>query len=115
MPDWDIQPGGVQGVLAATEGVAAEFDPEMATLRSGLEGAVAQCSSEPVSAALVELAAAQGRNTEFVFTRTGACLNGAAQATNAYIAGDEQMAANAQAAASSAPDPTATMPGGGAR
>lgn len=111
MPDWDIRPGGVQGVLAATEGVAAEFETQMTTLRSGLEGAVAQSSSEPVSAALMELAEAQARNTEFVFTRTGACLNGAAQATNAYVAGDEEMAATAQAAAASAPDPTAMMPG----
>jgi hypothetical protein len=48
-----------------------------------------------------------------VFTRTGACITAAAQATRAYLDGDEAMAASAQAAATAAPDPSAVMPGGG--
>ena len=52
---------------------------------------------------------------EFGFTRTGACLNAAAQATNAYLQGDLAMAGNAQAAATAAPDPTAVMPRGPGR
>jgi hypothetical protein len=49
----------------------------------------------------------------FVFTRTGACMNAAALATNAYLDGDLEMAANAQASATAAPDPPTVMPATG--
>ena len=61
-------------------------------------------ATQPASSALVGEVAA-------VFTRTEACLSGAVLATAAYVTGDLEMAANAQAAASAAPDPTAIMPG----
>lgn len=111
MAAWDIDPAGVQRVLAATEGLATEFDGQVTALNAGMEGAMTQSGSDLVAGALADFGASQSRNIEFVFTRTGAAINGAAQATNAYVAGDEQMAVNAQAAAASAPDPSATMPG----
>ena len=40
-------------------------------------------------------------------------MSGAAQATNHYVAGDLEMAANAQAGASAAPDARVDMPGRG--
>jgi hypothetical protein len=68
-----------------------------------------------VNSALAGFAQSAADSISFVFTRTGACLGGAAQATNSYLEGDLEMAANAQASATAAPDPRATMPGGGGR
>lgn len=114
MPSWDIQPAGVRGVLSQTESLASEFDAQMVSLDAALQGAMTQASSGIVAGALAGFAEAQLAGIRFVFARTGAAINGAARATNAYVEGDLEMAANAQAAASGAPDPRATMPGGGA-
>ena len=103
MGRWDISPAGVQGVLGRTEGVASEFEGQMTRLNTALEGAVGQSCSEIVASAVSGFM--QWSATPvigFVFTRTGACLSGAAQATNHYVQGDLEMAANAQAAASAA-------------
>jgi hypothetical protein len=113
MAAWDIDPGGVNGVLAATGGIAAEFDAQATALNTAIGGAGAECSSGLVAGALAELAAAQSVQVDGVYRRTEACLAGAANATNAYVEGDLQMAANAQAAASGAPVPD--MPGVGPR
>jgi hypothetical protein len=113
MTSWDIDPAGVRSVLLSTETVAQEFDAQMKTLNSGIEGAATQSSSDIVASALVGYAESASADITFVFTRTGACLNGAALATNSYVDGDLEMAANAQASASAAPDPRATMPGYG--
>ena len=112
MGRWDIQPAGVKGVLGRTEGVAGEFEGQMRQFNSGLQGAMTQCSSEIVAGAISGFADAQKSSLEFVFTRTSACMNAAAQATNAYLEGDLEMAANAQAAATAAPDARSDMPHG---
>ncbi len=111
MTGWDIDPAGVRTVLGNTEAVAREFDGQMQTLNTGIEGAAAQSSSEIVASALAGFAESASADITFVFTRTGACLSGAAQATNAYLDGDFEMAANAQASAYAAPNPLETMPG----
>lgn len=113
MAAWDIDPGGVAGVIAATQGIAREFETQAATLSAAIDGAGGECGSGLVAGALSELAAAQSVQVEGVYARTGACLTGAVNATNAYIDGDLQMAANAQAAATAAPVPD--MPGLGPR
>jgi hypothetical protein len=100
-------------VLGRTEAVATEFEAQVTTLDSALRGAATQSSSTIVADAVAGFAASATADIEFVFTRTGACLNAAAQATNAYLDGDLEMAANAQAAAAAAPDPSASMPRGG--
>jgi len=110
---WDIRPVGVQGVLQRTHAVAGEFEGQMRTLNSALEGAAVQSSSEIIVGAISGFGASSRSNIEFVFTRTSAAIGGAARAVNAYIQGDLEMAANAQASASAAPDPRATMPGRG--
>lgn len=115
MSAWDISPDGVRGVLTRTQGVATEFEGQMNSLNTAAQGAGSQCSSGIVGEAIAGFFDSAKSNIEFVFTRTGACLNAAAQATNAYIDGDLQMAANAQAAATAAPDPTAVMPRGPGR
>ena len=77
MTSWDIDPGGVRSVLLNTEAVAQEFDGQMKTLNSGIEGAATQSSSDIVASALVGYAESASADITFVFTRTGACLSGA--------------------------------------
>ena len=115
MSAWDIHPQGVRGVLTRTQGVASEFEGQMTSLNAAVQGAGAQCSSGIVGEAIAGFFESARSNIEFVFTRTGACLNAAAQATTAYLDGDLEMAGNAQAAATAAPDPTAVMPRGPGR
>lgn len=114
MSAWDISPQGVRGVLTRTQGVATEFEGQMNSLNAAVQGAGAQCSSGIVGEAIAGFFESARSNIEFVFTRTGACLNAAAQATTAYLDGDLEMAGNVQAAAA-APDPTAVMPRGPGR
>lgn len=114
MGRWDIQPGGVQDVLGRTQKTAGEFEGQMKTLNSALQGSAGQSSSEIVAKALIGFANQSAMpRIQAVFSRTAACLNGAAQATNAYVQGDLEMAATAQASASAAPDPRGSMPRGG--
>ncbi|MCE6996890.1 DUF6507 family protein [Saccharothrix sp. S26] len=115
MTKWDISPNGVRGVLGQTHAVASQFDAQVASLDAALRGAVAQSGSGIVAQAVQGFLQAKQADVRFVFTRTSACMNAAAQATNHYVQGDLEMAANAQAAASAAPDPRAALPGGGAR
>jgi uncharacterized protein DUF6507 len=112
---WDISPHGVRGVLTRTQGIATEFEGQMTSLNAAVQGAGTQCSSGIVGEAIAGFFDATRSNMEFVFTRTGACLNAATQATNAYLRGDLEMAGNAQAAATAAPDPTAVLPRGPGR
>ena len=115
MGRWDIQPAEVQSVLARTQTTAEEFEGQMTRLNSALEGAAGQSSSDIVAEALAGFATeAAMPQIQFVFTRTAACLNAAAQAVNAYLDGDLQMAANAQASATAAPDARSSMPRSGA-
>ncbi len=111
MARWDIEPNGVRSVLAQTQRVADDFEGHMRAMSTALEGAGAQSSSSIVAEALVGLAEAQRTDIEFVFTRTGASMTAAAEATRAYVEGDLNMAANAQSNAAQAPAPDA--PGGG--
>ncbi len=113
MSRWDISPAGVRGVLGRTQAVAQEFEDQMRRLHAALEGGMSQSSSDIVAGALAGLAEAKQADIQFVFTRTSAAINGAAQATNHYVQGDLEMAAHAQAAAAAAPDPLASMPRGG--
>lgn len=115
MSAWDISPDGVRGVLTRTQGVAAEFEDQIRGLDAAVQGAGAQCSSGIVADAVAGFFASARSDIEFVFTRTGACLTAAAQATNAYLEGDLEMAANAAAAATAAPDPAAVLPRGPGR
>jgi hypothetical protein len=104
---WDIDPDKVRGVLAGTQVVAMEFEPEMATLNAALQGVCIESSSEIVAKAVVDFVESVQADIAFVFTVTGACLHAAAQATSEYLNGDLEMAAQAQAAAVAAAHPFA--------
>ena len=113
MSKWDIDPGGVRTVLLSVEEIAKEFEGQMTALNTGVEGAATESSSNIVGSALAGFAESVTANIQFVFARTGSCMGGCAQATNAYLDGDFEMAANAQASAYAAPNPLDTMPGRG--
>jgi hypothetical protein len=113
MTSWDISPDGVRAVLGRTEAVAAEFETQMSDLDAAIVGAAAQSSSTIVAEALSGYAASARADFAFIFTRTGACLTGAANATSAYVEDDQEMAAHAQAAASASPDLYAGLPRAG--
>ena len=103
MSNWDIDPSGVQGVLARTGEVATGFDTALTTLSSSLQGAASAAASGAVGAALAEFASSVTADVQAVFLRTQAAVNGCAGAVDAYVAGDLQMAANAQSSAAAAP------------
>lgn len=104
MAAWDIEPGGVAAVVAAARGVETELAAEMTTILSGLAGAAGVSGSGPVGAALTDFAAEQGRHVDDVSARADSCMSAATRATAAYVAGDEEMATNAQAAARTVPE-----------
>lgn len=104
MPSWDIDPAGVQGVLQRTQEVALGFEREFTAYQTAMQGAAENSASEIVALALVGFAEAKMPKLQFLVDRTGAALTGAASATNAYIQGDLEMAATAQASATAAPD-----------
>ena len=112
MSTWDISPDGVSNVLTLTQAVAISFEGQMTSLQTALEETATQSSSEIVGSALQGFMASVESDIQFVFTRTSACINAAAQATYAYLDGDLDMAANVQASATAAPD-AASMPGRG--
>lgn len=111
MTSWDVSPDGVRTVLGRTETVAGEFETQMADLNAALSGAASQSSSEIVAEAIAGYAESATASLQFVFERTGACMTAAANATNAYVEGDLEMAATAQESATAAPDPRTIMPG----
>jgi uncharacterized protein DUF6507 len=110
---WDIDPAGVQAVLTRTTDAAAGFDSALKSLSSSVEGAAAQSASGPVASALSGFAGAMSADVQAVFQRSQAAVTGCVNAVNAYVAGDLEMAAHAQASASAAP--SGEFAGGGMR
>ncbi|WP_217251615.1 DUF6507 family protein [Streptomyces sp. AC602_WCS936] len=123
MTGWDISPSGVQGVLKETakaaEGLSNTGKALQETLPSAAEsaGTIQQGGVErsgvqgPVAAALGEFFTAYQEKLMYVAVRTSNSLNGAAGATNAYVKGDLDMAARAQANALK--EPKIDLPGAG--
>ena len=64
MPEWDVSPSGVRGVLAITQGVGAEFDTHLEALQGDLNGGATQSASEPITAALTGWLDVQRPNLE---------------------------------------------------
>ena len=113
MTAWDIDPAGVQSVLAKTESVASEFPGQLASMTSAMESGATNTSSAIVASAVQGFGSAIEADVRVVLSRTSAAINACAAAVNAYAQGDLEMAANAQrnAAGATVPD----MPGRGPR
>jgi hypothetical protein len=108
MTGWDISPSGVKHVLnetseaakgLATTGKAIGDTATSAANYAGtiVPGTQVQCGVQgPVAAALGEFFKAYQKDLMYVATRASMSINGAANATNAYIKGNLEMAATAQ-------------------
>ncbi|WP_311765498.1 DUF6507 family protein [Streptomyces zingiberis] len=114
MPGWDIDVGGVQGVLTQVGEVAGKLEKQAATYSENMESAAASAGTIAgggeapamglVGAALAEFATKTQDDLMFVGARAGKSLTGAVEAVKAYNQGDFDMAAAAQREALKAPD-----------
>ena len=128
MPGWDLRPQGIQGVLKTTgdtashlEGHANAFGKHLTSAASSAgtisaEGGGGGAGGEKQQGGLVALALSQyaehaTKDLQFIAARAGKSLQGAVDATTAYLNGDEHMAAEAQRKALA--DPRIDMPGAG--
>lgn len=117
--NWDIDPPGVKGVLLRTGEVARDVEGHGKTLSALVESAAASAGTimaeslpakdrqggmGPIAGALAAYFQARGSQLEFIAARAGQSLQGAMEATTAYIDGDLQMAADAQRKALTAPE-----------
>ncbi|MGY0490398.1 DUF6507 family protein [Streptomyces sp. WG-D5] len=123
MTGWDIDPAGVSGVLSKAGASAQDMSRAGGAMQKDLESASSAAgtltsqfgpytsTAGVVGAALAQFAQHWNRDLVYVAKRTEKSLNGAAEATGAYIQGAREQAANAQQAASR--EPRIDMPGVG--
>jgi hypothetical protein len=96
MSRWDIDPAGVRSVVSRTVQQAKAFERHGKAYEAALEGAVAASGSQIVGQALVDFATHNAQAFQFLVDRTSRVLNGAIDATAAYLDGDLTMAGTAQ-------------------
>lgn len=104
MGKWNIDPYGVQQVLTTTVGIAEDFEGQLEQISEALQNGAEGSASEIVAQAIVDFVEEYQADIEFVVARTGAALGAAADATQAYLDGDLDMAANAQESATAEPE-----------
>jgi len=115
MSAWDIDPAGVSGVLDKTKSVAKGFETHLTAIGSAMESAAPNTSSQLVVAALGKFAEELKPEAEGVVNLTGSAMNGCSLAVKAYVEGDTEMAARAQANAATVTTPDMPSGGGGPR
>ncbi|MFC5724753.1 DUF6507 family protein [Streptomyces gamaensis] len=120
MTAWDISPSGVRGVLqrcgkeAADMGEAGGKIQESVTDAGSWAGTIAEHSAGvegPVGTALKVFFGKSVGDLAYVANRTKRSLDGAVDATTAYVEGDLKMAADAQHEA--VKEPPVDLPGQG--
>lgn len=120
MTGWDISPAGVRSVISTVREAAEAMNEGITLYGRSVQGAMesagslapgdrgpASGSGTPtglVSVALAEFAAGSEQDVAFLPLRAGNSANGAIEATNAYLAGDLELAWNAQRQATLPPD-----------
>jgi hypothetical protein len=98
---WDIDPAGVRSVVSRTIDRAEGFEGQARSYESALGSAVEASGSQIVGQALVDFATHNAQAFQFLVDRTSRVVNGAIDATAAYLDGDLTMAGNAQRNAAS--------------
>jgi hypothetical protein len=112
MTHWSIQPAGVVAVLTDVNTYAVALGEALTGLAPAMEGAVTATQSGAISEAVqAYFTQEEGPRIEGMNTRIGAAASGVVKATEAYVAGDLEMAANAQSASVAAVHPTHLPPG----
>lgn len=120
MPAWDISPSGVDSVTSlvglAMDDVAKDVkaygtDVESAATSAGtISTADTGCAPVgPIGAALALFVERTAGDVLFLGARAAKSVNGAIEATNHYVAGELEQAANAQRQAEKAPDVKALL------
>lgn len=112
MTSWSIQPSGVVAVLKDVNVDAEALGAALQSLGPALEGAVTATQSGAISEAVQSyFQQEESPRIQGMSARIGAAAQGVVSATEAYVAGDMEMAANAQTAAVAAVYPP-TLPHG---
>lgn len=100
MTSWSIQPSGVVAVLRDVNVDAEALGAALNSLSPALEGAVTATRSGAISEAVqAYFTQVEGPRIQGMSARIGAAASGVVSATEAYVTGDMEMAANAQSAA----------------
>ena len=107
MAKWNIDPAGVSDVVKRTGERAKGFETATTSIGTAISEAATASGSEIVAGALAGFAEHVGPPITAVVQRTGRILTGAVDATKAYLDGDLEMAATAQANAAA---PTGNAP-----
>ncbi|MEV0123581.1 DUF6507 family protein [Streptomyces sp. NPDC050703] len=121
MPAWDISPSGVDSVTSLVRMAMDDVAKDVKAYGDHVENAVASAGTispaycgaapvGPVGAALRLFVAETENDVRFLAKRSVKSVNGAIEATNHYVAGDLEQAANAQQQAAQAPDVTVFLP-----
>ncbi|MYS92472.1 MULTISPECIES: DUF6507 family protein [Streptomyces] len=128
MPGWDLKPQGISHVLQTTGDAASKLEKYAKAFGEHLTSAASSAGTvsaegggeggEKAQGGLVALALSQfaehaTKDLKFVAARAGKSLQGAVDATTAYLNGDEEMAAEAQRKTLQAP--AVDLPGVGKR
>ncbi|GAP51795.1 DUF6507 family protein [Streptomyces azureus] len=128
MPGWDLKPQGISHVLKTTGDAASKLEKYATAFGEHLTSAATHAGTisaegggeggEKAQGGLVALALSQyaehaTKDLKFVAARAGKSLQGAVDATTAYLNGDEEMAAEAQRNTLKAPP--VDLPGVGKR
>jgi hypothetical protein len=128
VPGWDLKPQGISSVLKTTGETASDLEKYAKAFGEHLTSAATSAGTisaegggggeggEKAAGGLVALALSQfaeraSKDLQYVAARAGKSLQGAVDATTAYLNGDQEMATEAQRAALS--EPKLDMPGAG--
>ncbi|MCE7551566.1 DUF6507 family protein [Streptomyces thermodiastaticus] len=108
MPKWDISVDAVRGVLGKTQETASKFEDAFTAYSNAMTSAASSAGTMlpgakpksgtpgPVAVALQEFADKTFDDLRYLPARAAKSIAGAAKATDAYVSGDLDMAANAQ-------------------
>jgi hypothetical protein len=108
MTNWSIVPSGVVAVLQDVNVPAEALGTALGGLESAMTGAVTATQSAAIADAVqTYFTTEEGPRIEGINARIGAAASGVVSATEAYVAGDLDMAANAQTASIAAVYPPA--------
>ncbi|MDH6623413.1 hypothetical protein M2271_001200 [Streptomyces sp. LBL] len=129
MSGWDLKPQGISHVLKTTGDTASDLEKHAKAFGKHLTSAATSAGTitaeggggeggEKAAGGLVALALSQyaeraSKDLQYVAARAGKSLQGAVDATTAYLNGDQEMAAEAQRKALA--EPKLDMPGAGKR
>ncbi|MGW8438486.1 DUF6507 family protein [Nocardiopsis sp. NPDC055551] len=110
MSEWDVDPTGVGGVLhnvadQVGDGGGEALDGHLTSLANSLVEAAGSSMSGPVGSELYALLEHVGEMCEEMVGRAGSAVEGCAEAVDAFLVGDMEMAAEAQSAAGTIDDP----------